>query len=850
MYLDRLSAADVNSELIARDALAASQWELALADHSGFGPGDVWPSRNLTSFSRWLSLNWEAARNSGSPEHDRCLLTGNQADRLWQKVIAESAEGQGLLSVNGMARLARDARGRLFDFGLDPSDLRGSAWSGDSAAFLRWNRAFERELREQGWIDAESLLYHVNRFALPESGERVVLLDPGPASPERLRLQTGWEDRGVPVETVYAEAHRAVPTALLTADARSELIHAAEWASRRLVTEPGQRVAIVVPGLEARRDEVEDLFSAVAGSSDFGIDAQSRLKDVGVCGAAAAALAMIGSGSDFGSVSRWLRSPFFGEADADGSVERLALERWLRSDPRSGKFVDGYLHHGLRDEFRRRAPGFARRLELALAELPRRATPTGWAQSLQRYLQVLGWKGFDGDLPDSIRNAWDAAWSAFAELTAITGELDQSAAIREFDRVLGRQSLYRPLARSGIHVLAGLKDVGPGYAGAWIAGFSDLNWPESLSRNPLIPWSIRLQCGMPDAAPDHGLEIARDEFWRLCRRVPEIVFSCPERIDDQPQVPSPFLQGWQRNPAEANGLHLPTGFARLRMGSRPWDSIADRAPPFVGNLIPGGPRTLDLQSRNPAIAFCVARLGAEALEVPVRGIDARLRGILLHRVFELICRPEPETSERSDLSRVVASAVAELVPAGDAAWQTQVEAETQRVCELIERFRDLEDQRTPFTIHGTEQRLAIAVGGYQLNCRIDRIDELESGGQLLIDYKTGRLAVNGWYRDRLRDCQLPLYAQHFRATIVGIAVASLSTDAVAYRAAGSSVEGLPGRHRHFETRAWQEQLLRWYEQIETLLHEFSEGDVRISTDVSARGDEAYVGVTRLREHLR
>ena len=50
-------------------------------------------------------------------------------------------------------------------------------------------------------------------------------------------------------------------------------------------------------------------------------------------------------------------------------------------------------------------------------------------------------------------------------------------------------------------------------------------------------------------------------------------------------------------------------------------------------------------------------------------------------------------------------------------------------------------------------------GDLTLSGKIDRMDEMDGGGTLLIDYKTGQTGKNGWWPDeRLGDVQLPAYA--------------------------------------------------------------------------------------------
>ena len=53
-----------------------------------------------------------------------------------------------------------------------------------------------------------------------------------------------------------------------------------------------------------------------------------------------------------------------------------------------------------------------------------------------------------------------------------------------------------------------------------------------------------------------------------------------------------------------------------------------------------------------------------------------------------------------------------------------------------------------------EDKRKLTVAGLELNGRIDRMDELESGGHALIDYKTGNPTPNDWQGERPEDPQL------------------------------------------------------------------------------------------------
>src|ERR1700747_974209 len=52
----------------------------------------------------------------------------------------------------------------------------------------------------------------------------------------------------------------------------------------------------------------------------------------------------------------------------------------------------------------------------------------------------------------------------------------------------------------------------------------------------------------------------------------------------------------------------------------------------------------------------------------------------------------------------------------------------------------------------------VSVGGLKLRLRADRIDLLENGQRLLLDYKSGEVSVKDWEGERPDEPQRPLYA--------------------------------------------------------------------------------------------
>jgi ATP-dependent helicase/nuclease subunit B len=101
--------------------------------------------------------------------------------------------------------------------------------------------------------------------------------------------------------------------------------------------------------------------------------------------------------------------------------------------------------------------------------------------------------------------------------------------------------------------------------------------------------------------------------------------------------------------------------------------------------------------------------------------------------------------------------------------------EQQRMTGLMLEWLQLERQRAPFKAISLEQKETVNLTGLELDVVADRIDQLEDGTSLIIDYKTGKeVSPKGWFEQRIGEPQLPLYATTNSAAISGVLLAGVS----------------------------------------------------------------------------
>ena len=111
-----------------------------------------------------------------------------------------------------------------------------------------------------------------------------------------------------------------------------------------------------------------------------------------------------------------------------------------------------------------------------------------------------------------------------------------------------------------------------------------------------------------------------------------------------------------------------------------------------------------------------------------------------------------------------------------------------------------------------------------MQSRIDRMDKLEDGGHVLIDYKTGLPNPRHWQGPRPDEPQLPLYAVSAPEELAAVAFARLKPGEMRFMGWSVDERVLP---RVEVYREWQKLMAEWKHDAETLGKAFANGDARV-----------------------
>jgi RecB family exonuclease len=258
----------------------------------------------------------------------------------------------------------------------------------------------------------------------------------------------------------------------------------------------------------------------------------------------------------------------------------------------------------------------------------------------------------------------------------------------------------------------------------------------------------------------------------------------------------------------------------------------------------GGSALLTAQSQCAFKAFAIGRLDASSWNPAEHALTPPERGQLLHAVLHRVWSGPPvgirslaELRSIPDLESFVSAHVDAALSAKalarirDEMPARYLELEARRLTRLVAEWLRYERTRVDFTVVQTEFDQTTTIGKLNLSLRIDRIDRLNDGTLLVIDYKTGNVSQKSWDLPRPDDVQLPLYAGFGLAsdeTVGGLAFAKVRAGEMCFAGRVANAKGtldntLTGASSLIKYPMSAEQLMDWRDAIERLARDFMAG---------------------------
>jgi len=806
----------------------------------------LWTPPPILPLDTWLPTLFHRLLLDGA--ESRILLNPTQQHALWREIVAADPAVSGLRSFDSLAEMAANAW-RLLHLHNGHNRLRDFNVSTDTRAFQRWAAAFERQTtRHQLITDAElpaALLEHLAEGALAIPDQGLALVDFDILAPAHDILLESIARAGFAVERIATD----VPTSAtlhIASDDRAELRTAALWAARHLDRNP--TIAIVVPNLADRRPQLNRVFHELLPPNSFEFSLGRPLAETSLAATALALLRWPLEPLQLDEITALLLSPFFGASNPDEALAAAEFDAFeLRTAPllRPELPLDAMIdlvraskHRGQRlTPLRIRLHLIARTAaeEQMIPPQPNlqgpRQSHAGWAEAFRKLLEAAGWTAAANDsLAFQTLRRWESCLDELATLDFDASTVSASAALKTLTRI-ARQAIFAPESTGApIQIVGPLEPGGIPFDALWFLAADDESWPSTISANPMIPWHIQRELNIPGVNPAQDTTHAQSLTQRLAQSAPETVFSYAARSEEGDRRPSPLLRTLSLTPLDAPPSDPP--FRPLKLESIPDD---EPLPPLPSGTTPGGARVLELQAACAFRAFAEIRLASTQPGARSLGLDARDRGIQVHRIMQIFwtriqsqenLRALPTPERDTLLDTAIDLAIRDAASAARTPWdEAYLDVQRRRLRSLLRPWLDFETTRPPFEVRQQEKKSLYTIGPIQLELRADRIDQT-GAGPLILDYKTGLATPADWLSDRPDAPQLPLYAVMAAAQedIGGVAFALLRPgEDLALRGFADSANAL-ARPTPLKFTSLSAQIEDWHRILTDLATAFAEAD--------------------------
>ncbi|MGB8481446.1 MAG: PD-(D/E)XK nuclease family protein [Acidobacteriaceae bacterium] len=776
-------------------------WQQQAAGNHG------WRTPQILAWEPWLKMLWDTAILRGA--ESRILLNDAQETELWSQVLQQDEAGAQTMSINGLARQAQQAWRAMQQYRIELRHVRNDG-SIDAQAFSRWAAELEKVCRRTQLLSSsqvESELTNVVRATKVPLPETIFLVGFDRTTPAQELLIDALRAAGCQVELTElassSDEHGSSSVLTFARTLEEEIESAAQWVRATLLENPSLRIGVVIPVLAEMRDRMDATFRRVLAPSSMDVHVSDprlpyefslgtpmhRMQSIRT---ALTLLAWLDKSLPPEDVS-WLvvHGRFSSESsDARAMIDKKFRERDFQlgghvSFSSFREWMTGSGSEEVGSPLRRTLERFV--VAAKRQDIGKNRSFADWRESVEELLAAADWgllTAADSAEYQLLRR-WNALLNELSSLSSVTGSVSFSDAIERLKSLSAVMLFTLETRNAPVQILGVSEAAGLTFDRIWWMNAQAASWPPRGYAQPFLPWSVQRAAHMPyaDAAADAVF------VGRVTRRIlnsalaaivsfalqesdpttasahapsPEIAIS-PAVRSALPEVPliaiGEFLSGQIQSPsqseadAESSALEV--------VGE-------ETAIPFQGTQVRSGVTFLKDQAACPFQAFAEMRLAAEPIEEADGGLPAKAQGIILHEVLQRFWDEMKsqkrllETTEvecREMLRAHIHQALRRFREHAEESWQRALlDIETDRIESRLMQWLEVERRRPDFTVVKTEDTLEqMHLGGVELRCRIDRIDQVEQG-IVLLDYKAGKVDSKACDGERPDEPQLPAYA--------------------------------------------------------------------------------------------
>lgn len=724
----------------------------------------------------WLLTYWQNNLDAGylTP---KLMLNDKQTQLLWQKIITSTIEAPLLMQPIATATTAKQAWQIAQQWEIDWENPLFD-YHEDCKIWHQWANTLTTLYKKNQWTDQIHFLkdclaaWRKQQPLLPLPKE-IWLIGFSQFKPYEKTLIDLWRTLGVNCQSIHLNEATESCAQLACDDLQTEWRYFAQWAKQQ---SHDQTIGFIVPNLTQHQKALQHVLREYfPDSNTYHFSLGMPLHQYPLIQSALSALRLLQTEIAFHDLSQWLLSPYF--TTSENLSARAQREARLRET--CGPYLPTIFEH-------------AKKIKSGQTHHPHE-----WSTLFQEHLQTLGWLK-EVDLTEQEKNLlshWQALLNNFASLSIVDYPLTLTEAIEQISTLAEQTILPTTNNFAPIQIMGMLEASGLVFDQLWISGWHHLAWPSKVAANPFLPLTLQQKAGVPHSGAEQELAFCQTLTQELCQSAKHIIVSYPQQVEAQSVKPSVLIQHLPEISWEALNISTtPTSLEKL-YAQKPalLENFLDNTGPTLAQYTNKhhGSAIFKEQAACPFRAFVRLRLGGHSLPNVQAGFSARVRGEMIHAILEKLWR---QLGTQAALQKLSADDLAELVE--KICWTVLKQTsqryenlfakqfftlEKQRLQTLALQWLHYEKERAPFVVVATEQKIETHFSKLDLKLRVDRIDQLNDGSHMIIDYKTSECQTHTWFGDRPDEPQLPLYYVVSALPVEQIAFAQLRADDIAFK---------------------------------------------------------------------
>jgi ATP-dependent helicase/nuclease subunit B len=852
-------------ELLEKDAVLVTSTR-RLSRHltslySGFQQGKnrlVWKTPSVMPFGSWLEGCFFSMEGAGDKP---LLLSGEQEETLWKEIISLVCPEHMFPGLGVICGSASRAMEIMIRYKLPWKEIESSP-DQEIKAFARWARIFSQTCSDKNFLTGAGLTGFMTR-SLEKS-----LFDP----PKSLILAGFYEFDPVQDDLLFSlrkkdtvlyhvEHKVAGAKALKTRfnEFKMETKTAARHALNLVLENPGVRVGVVVPGLEANRGRVNRIFERVFHPETitdfsqpekrmFNVSLGRPLSHYPLARFALVFLDLLRKNKwDIPGLGVILNSPFIRGGRGEFPA-RAALDKRLRRGGHPWRTAKSVLDVASTEGKPYHCPVLARIFSSALeivSSKKKYQSPARWAGLFSRLLEISGWP--DARAMNSLEyqtfQAFKEELSRLSRLEPVLERVTFAGALDKLKDLLGSRVFQAESARVPVQVMGLFEAAGLDFDHLWVMNLSADVLPAQSKPNPFLPVELQRKHDTPGSSPERELDLAGRIMESMLSSSRETVFSYSVFDDDREVLESPLLVDIPFIDPGMIKVHESMDFFEFVSRNSGLETISDdHGLPFTGPFLSGGARAFQDQALCPFKGYAAHRLGVRIPEEPVFSLTPVDRGNLVHSALMNVWREIGSLEELKEMfaqgsleslaDEAASLAVREFSGREHALYTLEfMTLEQIRLKTVIMKWLEKELERRNFEVQALEKAEYVHIGGIRIKTRMDRLDRLENGRLIIIDYKTGAgidNVKNIWMGDRILEPQLPIYSLITAEKTSGLVLAQVNPRAFRFHGiisgdeislVGNSLKTPPD----LDMADIKDILEKWSASLETISLEIKEG---------------------------